>query len=688
MALVLRDILKQVDPDGYATVELMSGRAPRVVKGDVVVNLSRDALTDDEVLELCAHAGAGPIVDRVGSRPESWTFQGVRGLCVGTLVQKGREVLATFTAPKRSKPEEPAKRPSSPRLAAQRAEASAPAKAPGTRRDSKPVRAAERSRSSLPPARRAATTARGMRGTTQPPSNNERPSARATARPVDPTAWNDRVTQPIAPQVPASARDGKTKSDQPRAKLAEALAAQPEGLAKQAQVVAPPPPRSPEPQVAPAPAPRPQAEQRPPQVAPQASWHEAEPRPGQAAQPAQPPPAAKPAAGKLVLDVVLAKYLNEAKRLHASDLHLSVGTRPEARLGTGLQAFANEPLSATAMDRMLSSLLSGASRSEFEQSGAACFAVSVEGQRLRVNASETLGGKKIAVRLLDETARDLTDLGLPAEVEQAVSHHQGLVLVTGPAGQGKTTTLAALVELVNSTRACHIITVEDPVEILFPSKRAMVSQREVHTHTKSFERALKGALRQDPDVIVVGELRDATTVRMALSASETGHLVIGTMNTPSTTSTIDRLIDLFPPSDQPQVRATLSSGLRLVLNQRLVPRAGGGRRVVVCELLPGSLALSNLIREDKLYQLSSLMQRGRGAGILRMAESASELVRAGLVRKEDIEHLLPREHEREAPAPEPFHAEPPPLNEPDSEPPDGLGGLLTRAGAMFRRGGQ
>jgi twitching motility protein PilT len=401
---------------------------------------------------------------------------------------------------------------------------------------------------------------------------------------------------------------------------------------------------------------------------------------------AQPQPAANKAAGKLVLDVVLAKYLNEARRQHASDLHLSVGTRPEARLGSGLTALASEPLSAAAMDRMLDGLLSGASRTEFEQSGAACFAVSVEGLRLRVNASETLGGKKIAVRLLDETARDVTDLGLPAEVEQAVSHHQGLVLVTGPAGHGKTTTLAALVELVNSTRACHIISVEDPVEILLPSKRAMVSQREVHTHTKSFERALKGALRQDPDVIVVGELRDATTVRMALSASETGHLVIGTMNTPSTTSTIDRLIDLFPPSDQPQVRATLSAGLRLVLNQRLVPRAGGGRRVAVCELLPGSLALSNLIREDKLYQLSSLMQRGRGAGILRMAESASELVRAGLVRKEDIEHLLPRE--REVPPPEPSHAEPPPLNEPDSEPPDGLGGLLTRAGNMFRRGGQ
>jgi twitching motility protein PilT len=222
----------------------------------------------------------------------------------------------------------------------------------------------------------------------------------------------------------------------------------------------------------------------------------------------------------------------------------------------------------------------------------------------------------------------LEGLALPPEIAEATKHHQGLIVVTGPTGHGKTTTLAAIVDRINATTTHHVITVEDPVEHLHARKRAMISQREVGTNTKSFASALKASLREDPDVIVVGELRDTETVRMALSASETGHLVVGTMNTPSAAKTIERLIDLFPPADQQQVRTTLAGGLRLVVGQRLLPNAAGNGVVAACEVLPGSIALWNLIRDAKTFQIPSLQQRGRAAGIVRLDDSLADLVRA------------------------------------------------------------
>ena len=220
---------------------------------------------------------------------------------------------------------------------------------------------------------------------------------------------------------------------------------------------------------------------------------------------------------------------------------------------------------------------------------------------------------------------------MPPEIERATHHHQGLVLVTGPTGHGKTTTLAAIVDIINAGTTHHIITVEDPVEYVHPRKRAMMSQREVGTNTRSFAAALKGSLREDPDVIVVGELRDTETVRMALAASETGHLVIGTMNTPSAAKTIDRLVDLFPPGDQQQVRMTLAGGLHLIVSQRLVPTSDGRGMAAAVELLPGSIALWSLIRDNKTYQIPSLQQRGKGFGIVRIDDSLADLVRAGRV---------------------------------------------------------
>jgi twitching motility protein PilT len=254
--------------------------------------------------------------------------------------------------------------------------------------------------------------------------------------------------------------------------------------------------------------------------------------------------------------------------------------------------------------------------------------------RFRANATRQRTGMKLTARPIGDRIPTLADLGLPEQITAATEHHQGLIVVTGPTGHGKTTTLAAIVDIINRTRSHHIITVEDPVEYVHPRKMAMMSQREVGTHTKQFATALKGSLREDPDVIVVGELRDTDTVRMALSASETGHLVISTMNTPSAAKAIERLVDLFPPGDQPQVRMTLAGGLRLVVSQRLVPTADRRNVAAAVELLPGSSALWALIRDNKTFQIPSLQQRGKALGIIRLDDSLADLVKSGKVTLE------------------------------------------------------
>ena len=260
--------------------------------------------------------------------------------------------------------------------------------------------------------------------------------------------------------------------------------------------------------------------------------------------------------------------------------------------------------------------------------GSCGFAITDAHGRCRVNVSRQRTGTKICVRLIGNAIPKLASLGVPEQIEIATRHHQGLILVTGPTGHGKTSTLAAIVDILNANTTHHIITVEDPVEYVHPRKRAMMSQREVGANTKTFAAALKGSLREDPDVIVVGELRDTETVRMALSASETGHLLIGSMNTPSAAKTIDRVIDLFPPGDQAQVRLTLAGGLRLIVSQRLIPNADHTGLVAAAEILP-SISLWRLIRENKTYQIPSLQQRGKALGIIRFDDSLLELVKSG-----------------------------------------------------------
>jgi twitching motility protein PilT len=324
----------------------------------------------------------------------------------------------------------------------------------------------------------------------------------------------------------------------------------------------------------------------------------------------------------------LEPYLKAARDAKATDAHIVAGRPLLLRVAGDIRA-TGAPLSSHEVERMLTSAIPDRLLGALEEHGSCDFALDlgVTG-RYRVNVGRQQTGLKASVRVIPREVPTLDSLGLPTAIGPAARHHQGLIVVTGPTGHGKTSTLAAIVDILNQGTTSHIITVEDPIEYVYPKKRALLSQREIGTHTRSFGSALKGALREDPDVIVVGELRDAETVRMAVSASETGHLVLGTMNTPSAAKTIDRLIDLFPPADQPQVRTSLASGLRLVVGQRLVPSADRTRMHVAVELLPGSVALSALIREAKTFQIPSLQQRGRGHGILRLDDALAELVQA------------------------------------------------------------
>ncbi|HVK65168.1 MAG TPA: PilT/PilU family type 4a pilus ATPase, partial [Polyangium sp.] len=388
----------------------------------------------------------------------------------------------------------------------------------------------------------------------------------------------------------------------------------------------------------------------------------------------------------LALDDVLLRARAEG----ASDLHI-VADRPPLLRVSGKLVPRGPVVEPQALERMLESRIPERLRAQLALDGCCDFALDDPSiGRARVNVTRQRTGLKASFRLVSREIPTLAELGLPDAIALATRHHQGLIVITGPTGHGKTTTLAALVDIINSETSHHVITVEDPIEYVHPRKKAMMSQREVGSHTRTFPSALKASLREDPDVIVVGELRDTETVRMALSASETGHLVLGTMNTPSAAKTIDRLIDLFPPGDQQQVRVTLAGGLRLIVSQRLLPRKDGPGMIAAAEMLPGSVPLWNLIRESKTWQIPSLQQRGKGFGIVRLDDSLAELVRAGKASLEDalLVAEAPDELEaaiagkRAAAAPQAPPGEPAKPAEPEANK-----GLLGRAGALFGKKG-
>ena len=330
----------------------------------------------------------------------------------------------------------------------------------------------------------------------------------------------------------------------------------------------------------------------------------------------------------------LADLVQRARDRGASDLHVASGRVVAMRIGGELVPVEQQPLSVERAEAMLLPLLDATLRAQLESLGYVDLAVPLaSGGRLRTNITRHNAGIKGTFRLAVTAPPTLESLGLPKDLAKVVGHHQGLVVIAGPSGHGKTTTLAALVDLVNATKPYHILTVEDPIEIVYPRKAAVVSQREAGRHTKSFAAALKASLREDPDVIVIGELRDRETVEIALTASETGHLVLATMSTPNAAKTLDRLIDMFPPDEHAQVRASIAGALRAIVAQRLVPTRDG-RVAAAIELVTGVLPLAVLIRDDKLYQLPNLMQRGKAFGMIRFDDSLAELVRTGRITEE------------------------------------------------------
>ena len=360
----------------------------------------------------------------------------------------------------------------------------------------------------------------------------------------------------------------------------------------------------------------------------------AAPTPGPAV--AKPPPAVSRAVTRLdrASSRDLAGILADARRRGASDVMI-VADRPVMVRTVGDLVPEGEPLSVAAVEQMLLPLLSAEQTEALEKRGYTDLGAELpEAGRVRINVSKQRSGLKGSFRLVMDPLPTLETLGLPAELSRVTTYHQGLVVISGPNGQGKTTTLAALVDLINASKAHHILTVEEPVEFLHPRKKALVSQREVGLHTRSFATALKASLREDPDVIVIGELRDRETVEIAITAAETGHLVMATMSTPSAAKTIDRLIDLFPPADQQQVRVTLAGALKFVVAQRLLPNAAGDAFVAAVELLTGIPPLWALIRENKLFQLPNLQQRGRAYGMIRFDDSLAALVREGKITEE------------------------------------------------------
>jgi twitching motility protein PilT len=377
----------------------------------------------------------------------------------------------------------------------------------------------------------------------------------------------------------------------------------------------------------------------------------------------------------------LSMLLEDARNVGASDLHVIAARPPLFRI-VGELLPHGEPLPPEIAEKMLLPHVPARLRPVLDRDGSCDFSLDLRhAGRFRVNVSRQRTGYKGTFRVIPREIPTLESLGLPADIAKATHHHQGLIVVTGPSGHGKTSTLAAIVDIINRETTHHVLTVEDPVEYLHPRKKALMSQREVGAHTKTFASALKGSLREDPDVIMVGELRDTETVRMALAASETGHLLISTMNTPSAAKTIDRLIDLFPPADQAQVRMTLSSSLRLIVSQRLLPSKDGQSMVAAAELLPGSVALGNLIRDNKTYQIPSLQQRGKSLGIVRFDDSLADLVRAGKTTLEIARGYAENPDELEAVVTGKRPGAPP---EPHGSP-DGAKQLLSKMGNLLNR---
>ncbi|WP_046487815.1 type IV pilus twitching motility protein PilT [Pseudomonas veronii] len=330
----------------------------------------------------------------------------------------------------------------------------------------------------------------------------------------------------------------------------------------------------------------------------------------------------------------ITELLTHSVRRGASDLHLSAGLAPMLRMDGEVWSLDGPVLSPTHVADLLSPLLNQYQQKDFETSLETDFAFELPGVgRFRVNVFQQARGMGAVFRNIPAQVQSLESLGLGAVFQRIAQLPRGLVLVTGPTGSGKSTTLAALIDHLNQHRRQHILTLEDPIEFIHQPCRALINQRQVHRDTHSFSAALRSALRQDPDVILVGELRDLETIRLALTAAETGHLVFGTLHTASAAKTVDRLVDVFPAGEKPMVRSMLSESLQAVVSQVLVKKVGGGR-VAAHEIMLCTPAIRNLIREDKVAQIVSAIQTGGASGMQTLDMRLKALVTQGVISRE------------------------------------------------------
>lgn len=333
----------------------------------------------------------------------------------------------------------------------------------------------------------------------------------------------------------------------------------------------------------------------------------------------------------------IADLLILAPQMGASDLHLTVGAPPSLRIHGHIQAVPGVPeLTRETIRTMLYDVLTDSQKARFEENHELDFAVELtDVGRFRVNAFVTRRGEGAVFRVIPSRIKTFAELGLPEIVRTLARNEKGMVLVTGPTGSGKSTTLATMIDLINEERQDHIITIEDPIEFIHPHKGCIVNQREVGPHTNSFSAALRAALREDPDIILVGEMRDLETIAMAITAAETGHLVFGTLHTMGAPQTVDRVIDVFPTDQQAQIRAQFAESIRGVISQTLVPTTDGKGRAAALEIMIATPAIRNLIREGKTFQMHSVIETSTREGMCTLDQSLKTLIESGRVKRED-----------------------------------------------------
>ncbi len=330
-----------------------------------------------------------------------------------------------------------------------------------------------------------------------------------------------------------------------------------------------------------------------------------------------------------LLDVLL--------KFDASDLHIKVGNYPMLRIDGKIAFQTNLPrLTPDLVDELIESMLDKRRAEDYEEDWETDFAYEYSDKaRFRVNVFRQRGTKAAVLRVIPTRLRTMEELNLPPIIRQFCDRPRGLILVTGPTGSGKSTTLAAMIDYINSTREEHIITIEDPIEFVHKNKKSLVNQRQVGSDTDSFSQALKSALRQDPDVVLIGEMRDLETISTAITTAETGHLVLATLHTTGAAQTVDRIIDVFPPEQQQQIRMQVSSNIEGIISQTLIPRAAGRGRVAAYEILVPTNAMRNLIRDGKTHQIPAAIQTGKNLGMITLEQYLADLLKKNIITKDN-----------------------------------------------------